>query len=82
MSSSPKIDNRKTDILVLGKGPTQGLESMLNAERTYSINFTKKIQNFVYVYMTMEQLVVYLSMVKRLLNLKQKILRLFHIHYV
>ena len=40
MSSSSKIDNRKTDILVLGKGPTQGLESMLNAETTYSINFT------------------------------------------
>ena len=46
MSSSSKIDNRKTDILVLGKGPTQGLESMLNAETTYSINFTKKNTKF------------------------------------
>ena len=26
MSSSSKIDNRKKDILILGKGPTQGLE--------------------------------------------------------
>ena len=26
MSSSTKIDNRKKDILILGKGPTQGLE--------------------------------------------------------
>ena len=26
MSSSIKIDNGKKDILVLGKGPTQGLE--------------------------------------------------------
>ena len=25
MSSSTKIDNRKKDILILGKGPTQGL---------------------------------------------------------
>ena len=47
MSSSTKIDNRKKDILILGKGPTQGLESTLSAEKMYSINFTKKIQNFV-----------------------------------
>ena len=47
MSSSSKIDNRKKDILILGKGPTQGLESTLSAEKMYSINFTKKIQNFV-----------------------------------
>ena len=44
MSSSPHIDNKKKDILVLGKGPTQGLESTLTAEKMYSINFklTKK----------------------------------------
>ena len=42
MSSSKKIDNRKKDILILGRGPTQGLESTLSAEKMYSINFTKK----------------------------------------
>ena len=42
MSSSSKIDNRKKDILILGKGPTQGLESTLNAEKLYPINFSKK----------------------------------------
>ena len=26
MSSSTKIDNRRKDVLILGKGPTQGLE--------------------------------------------------------
>ena len=31
MSSSTKIDNRKKDILILGKGPTQGLEHTLSA---------------------------------------------------
>ena len=41
MSSSTKIDNRKKDILILGKGPTQGLELTLSAEKMYSINFTK-----------------------------------------
>ena len=46
MSSSPKIDNRKKDILILGKGLTQGLEHTLSAEKMYSINFTKHIENF------------------------------------
>ena len=40
MSSSTKIDNRKKDILILGKGPTQGLEHALSAEKLYLINFT------------------------------------------
>ena len=42
MSSSAHIDNKKKDILVLGKGPTQGLEHTLTAEKMYSINFTEK----------------------------------------
>ena len=46
MSSSTKIDNRKKDILILGKGPTQELESTLSAEKMYSINFTKKNTKF------------------------------------
>ena len=41
MNSSTKIDNRKKDISILGKGPTQGLEYILSAEKLYSINFTK-----------------------------------------
>ena len=40
MSSSTHINNKKKDILVLGKGPTQGLEHTLTAEKMYSINFT------------------------------------------
>ena len=42
MSSLTKIDNRKKDILILGKGPTQGLKSTPSAEKLYSINFAKK----------------------------------------
>ena len=30
MSSSTKIDNRKKDIFILGKGPMQGLEHILS----------------------------------------------------
>ena len=40
MSPSAHIDNNKKDILVFGKGPTQGLEHTLTAEKMYSINFT------------------------------------------
>ena len=47
MSSSSHIDNKKKDILVLGKGPTQGLEHTLTVEKTYAINFTVTKRNFV-----------------------------------
>ena len=40
MSSSAHIDNHKINILILGKGPSQGLEHSLTAEKMYSINFT------------------------------------------
>ena len=40
MSSSRKIDKIKKDILILGKGPTQGLEKM------YLINFTENNKIF------------------------------------
>ena len=33
MSFSVYIDNKKQDILVLGRRPTQGLESTLTAEK-------------------------------------------------
>ena len=47
MSSSPHIDNKGKDILVLGKGPTQGLgENSLIAEKIYSINFTVSQKKF------------------------------------
>ena len=46
MSSSTKIDNRKKDILILGKGPTQGLKHTLSAEKMYSINFTEHNKKF------------------------------------
>ena len=42
MNSSIHVDNKGKDILILGKGPTQGLgEHSLTAEKMYSINFSK-----------------------------------------
>ena len=42
VDSSTNLDNKGKDILILGKGPTQGLgEHSLSGEKMYSINFTK-----------------------------------------
>ena len=46
MRSSAHIDNKKKDVLVLGKGPIQGLEHTLTAEKMYSINFTVTKKKF------------------------------------
>ena len=46
MSSSPHIDSKEKDILILGKGPTQGLDHTLSSEKLYSINFTKENTKF------------------------------------
>ena len=41
MSSSVHVDNKEKEILILGKGATQGLgEHSLTAEKMYSVNFT------------------------------------------
>ena len=46
MSFSAHIDNKKKNMLVLGKGPTQGLEHTLTAGKMYSINFTMTKMKF------------------------------------
>ena len=46
MSSSGHVDNEKKKILILGKGPTQGLELTLTAKKMYSINFTVTKEKF------------------------------------
>ena len=75
MSSWRNIDDRKKDILILGIGPTQGLEHTLMAGKLYSINFTKENTTFS---STMEQTVICLLMVKKFTNLQWKVMKLFH----
>ena len=42
------VDNKGKDILILGEGPTQGLEDItLTAEIKYLINFTQSGEVFV-----------------------------------
>ena len=47
MSSSVHVDNKKKDILILGKSPTQELGgNLLTAEKLYSVNFTVTRKKF------------------------------------
>ena len=47
MSSSMHIDNKKKDILILGKGPKQELDdTTLTAEAQYSINSSRSNRTF------------------------------------
>ena len=46
MSFSAHLDNKKKNILILGKGPTQRLEHTLTTEKIYSINFTVTRKKF------------------------------------
>ena len=69
------------DILFLGKGPTQGLEHILTAEKMYSINFTLTKKKFclslhyngVNSYLFVNGIESY--------KLKAKILKLQQLHY-
>ena len=46
MSSPLHIDNKEKGNLILGKGPTQGLQHRLTVEKSYWFNFTKKNTKF------------------------------------
>ena len=48
MSSSVHIDNKGKEILILGEGPTQGLDdTTVKAEVIYTFNFTQLNKRFV-----------------------------------
>ena len=75
MSYSAHVHNKKKDILILGKGSTQGLEHTLTAEKMYSINFTVTKKEFC-LNLHYNRANSYLSMEQEFINLKQKILKL------
>ena len=76
MSSSVHVDNKGKEILILGKGPTQRLgENSLTAEKKCIQSILLIIEkNIVWACIIIKQTVIYLLMVQKLLNLKQKIL--------
>ena len=57
MSSSTKIDNRKKDFLILGKGPTQGLENTLQ-KKCIQLILLKITKSFVWACIILEQIVI------------------------
>ena len=82
MSSSSHIDNKKKDILFLGKGTTQGLEHSLTAEKMYASNCTVTKKKFClslhynetnsYLFVNATEIIIF----------KAKILKLYQIRYV
>ena len=74
MSSSVHVDNKKKDILIIGKGPTQGLEHALTAEKMHSINFTVTGKKFCLSLQYNGANNYFLLMVQKLLSLKKKIM--------
>ena len=80
MSFFTHIDNKKKDILVLRKGPTQRLEHTLTAEKMYSVNFTEKNKKLC-LSLHDNGANSYL-MVQKFTYLMQKILRLLQLHYI
>ena len=77
MSFSVHVDNKRKDILIFGEGPTQGLDgTKLTGEKMYLMNVTVSKTRIYLIYNLMGQIVIYLLMVKKLLILKQNILKL------
>ena len=58
------------------KVQNQGLERTLSAEKMDSINFSEHNKKPVWACIIMEQKVIYLLMVNKFINVKQKTLRL------
>ena len=70
ISSLVDIDNKKKDILIYGKGSTDGLEdTTLTAEKEYSINFTEQQKILLKLALQWKQ-VIDLVMVLKSINLK------------
>ena len=82
MSFSTHVDNNNKDILVLGKGPTQGLEHTLTAEKCIQLILQKKNKKFCLSLHYNGEIVTYLLMVQKFTNLKLKILKLLQLYYV
>ena len=77
MSSSVHIDNKGKYILILGEGPTQGLDdTTLTAAAIYPINFIQPIKRFALnLQSIIEATVSYLLMLQKYINSKKKTLK-------
>ena len=72
ISSSAHIGNKNKDILILGEGPTEGLDdTTLTAEARDHINFTRPRERFVLSPHYNKATVSYLLMLQKRINSKQ-----------
>ena len=73
MSLSMHVDNRNTGILVVGKGPMQGLDNTtLTAEKKYAVNISEHRKKFSII---IGRTVIYLLTVLKYTNPKQRFLK-------
>ena len=73
ISSSAHIDNKKKDVLILGKGPTQRLDdAMLTTEAQNSIDFSRSNRKFCII---MGATGFYLLMLQKYINSKKMVLK-------
>ena len=73
LRSSVHVNNKGNDILILGEGPTQGLDdTTLTAEAKHPINFTQSGKRFVLSLHYNEATVSYLLMLQKYISSKQK----------
>ena len=76
MSSSVHIHNKKKYILILGKGPTQGLcDTTLTTEAQYSLNFSTSNRKFCSSCIVIGTTVFYLLVLQKYIISKQEILK-------
>ena len=81
MSSSVHVDNKEKVVLILGEGPTQGLDNTaLIEEGKYLINFTQPEKRIALglhsnVYTIMEATVSYLLTLQKYFNSRQKTMK-------
>ena len=77
MSFSIHVESKKKDILFLDESPTQGLAgTTLTTEKMHLFNLTATKKKIVSACIIMAQLVIFLLIVQKLINLIQKILKL------
>lgn len=76
MCSFLQIENETKNALILGKGPTQGLDdTRLIAQKEYSIKFTEHLNKFCISLYYNGVYSLYLLMVLNYINSKQRVLK-------
>ena len=77
MSSPVHVHNKKKDILILSEDPTRELDdTTLTTKKVIQLILQSIINSYVYDCIITEQIVIYLLMEKKFINLKQKIPKL------